>query len=425
MSATITTLDAFMKDNYGPGSKRVQKLLYKDFPFLGYIKKNVGVESGSGRRLIAPCVYGSAQGLSSGFTPGRTAASATGGNTKSQDWNVVWGEYFAFCDISDKLMKLSAGSGSYLDTVALEIDSLYTSWSMTFSKYLLSSSARNLGSFTESSGVCTLVNSDDVVNYKIGMLVNASANDGSATGHALLGSGSIGYIIGVNQNVGTFTVSATDGGSAGTPSGWTGTMYAFRYGDFGGTASPNTVCQGFGDWCPASDPSATLYNGVDRTQDIIALSGVRMTAAEIAGLSLESRIKRLVTRMANRGFGAPKVVFVNPEKWQDLADSYEQRAIASDRIGTVGTFGYKAIKVVAGGTEVDVMTDRFVGPTDVLALGDPDSFTLNTPEEFPAVVKGDGLDMLRKVGSNDYEHRLGAYPAVMASPGYLGRTTAP
>jgi len=33
--------------------------------------------------------------------------------------------------------------------------------------------------------------------------------------------------------------------------------------------------------------------------------------------------------------------------------------------------------------------------------------------------------MLRKVGSNDYEHRLGAYPAVMAIPGYLGRTTAP
>lgn len=424
MSATLATVDAMMKDNYGPGSKRVQKLMYKDFPFLGYIKKNVGVENGSGRKLIAPCLYGSAQGLSSGFTTGRTAASTTGGNTKSQDWNVEWGEYFAFCDISDKLMKLSAGSGSYIDTIQTEIDSLYTSWSMTFSKYLLGSTARNLGSFTISTGVCTMVVPEDIVNIKVGMLVQASANDGSSSGHTLLGSGSIGYVIAVNQNANTFTVSATDGGAAGDPSSWTGTMHAFRYGDFGGSGA-NTVCQGFGDWCPAADPSATAFNGVVRTQDVIALSGVRLTAAEISGLSLESRIKRLVTRMTSRGFGAPRAVFVNPEKWQDLADSYEQRAIAADRIGTTGTFGYKTIKVIGGGAEVDVMTDRCVGATDILAMGEPDSFTLNTPEEFPAVVNGDGLDMLRKVGSNDYEHRLGAYPATLAIPGFLGRTTAP
>ena len=70
MSATLATVDAMMKDNYGPGSKRVQKLMYKDFPFLGYIKKNVGVENGSGRKLIAPCLYHFERRVKSGICAG-------------------------------------------------------------------------------------------------------------------------------------------------------------------------------------------------------------------------------------------------------------------------------------------------------------------------------------------------------------------
>jgi hypothetical protein len=424
MSATTTTFDAFLKDNYGPGQSRVQELLYKDFSFLGFITKKTGVTAAAGRRLISPCVYTNGQGLSSGFTTGRTAANATGGSTRSQDWNVGFGDYFAFVDISDKLMKLSASDmGAYLESRKLEIDGLYNQWSQVMSRIALGDSGRNLGSFTISTGVCTLTNPDDVVNYQRGMLVNASANDGTATGHTLIDP-SIGYVIAVNRNAGTFTVSAIDGGAAGTPANWTGTMYAFRYGDFGGTTTPNTIFDPFGSWVPAADPSATAFNGVDRTEDIVALSGVRLSAAEISGLSLESRIKRLLTRMANRGFGAQGVgVFLNPEKWQDLEESYESRGIR-DRSGTTGIFGYKTLKVIAGGVEADVYAERFQPINNVIALP-KEAFSINTPEEFPAVVNGDGLSMLRKVGANDYEFRLTAYPASLCTPGLCGRTTAP
>lgn len=420
---TVSQFDAFFKENYG-NKERIQTLLYKDFPFLGYITKKTGVGNASGDQLIAPVIYGTPQGMAVTRANAQTAAATSGGATQAKKWIVPFGEYSASVILEDKLLKLAiADNGAYLEAKKLEIDNLYIGWSQTFSAYLLNGKARNLGAFTESSGVCTLSVPENIVYYSPGMLLQASANDGSATAHALLGSGSIGYVIAVNSNAGTFTVSATDGGSAGTPTGWTGTMYAFRYGDFGGTTTPGVVCDGFGDWCPASDPTSTAFNNIDRTAAIIPFSGVRLTATEIAGQPLEWRIKRLVSRMATRGFGPPDAVFLNPEKWQDLADALESRGIR-DNIGKDATFGYQTIRVSAGGTFVDIYSDRFVPLTAVYALR-KGAFALHTPEEFPAVLNGDGLTMLRKATTDDYEYRLKAYPATLATPGFLGRTLAP
>lgn len=425
MAATLTTFDAFLKENYGD-KERVQRLLYEENAGLGYITKKTGAVNASGDLLVAPVLYGNPQGLAggtSGLANAQTVAATSGGNTRSKKWTVPFGDYSAAIEISDKLLKLSGSDiGSYLDAKKEEIDGLYRQWGQIFSWYLLGTKARNLGSFTELSGVCQLTNPSDIINYAPGMMVQASANDGSATAHALLGSGSIGYVIAVNPNAGTFTVSATDGGAAGTPTSWTGTMYAFRYGDFGGTASPAIVCDGFGDWCPASDPSSTAFNGVDRTANITALSGVRLTTTETANLSTEDRIKKLVVRMANRGFGAPDVVFLNPEKWQDVADGLESRGVR-DAIGKDAAFGYQKIHVAAGGRLIEIYSDKFVPYSAIYAMK-KGAFSLHTPGAFPEIVNGDGLTMLRKATTNNYEFRLQAYPATLATPGYLGRAIA-
>jgi hypothetical protein len=419
--ATLTTIDAFLKLNYG-NKDRVQRLQYSDFPFLGGIKKKVGAANASGSMLIAPVLFSNVQSMGATLATAQAASITKGGSTKSTKWTVPYGDYSAAVVFERKMLKLSASDiGCYLDIKKEEIDSLYTQWSATFSWYLLNAKNRALGSFTESTGVCTMTHADDIVNIQPGMLIVASANDGSSAGHTLIGAPSIGYVIGVNPNAGTFTVSATDGGAAGTPTSWTGTMYAFRNGDFGGSGA-TTICDGFADWCPSSDPSATAFNGVDRTQNITALSGVRLTAAEVDGLSTEQRIKRLCTRMAGRGFGAPDAVYLNPEKWQDVADGLESRGVR-DLTGKDATFGYETIRVSAGGRQVTLYSDRFVPIGAIYALK-RDAFALHTPEEFPAVVNDDGLTMLRKTASNDFELRLSAYPATLGTPGYFGRAAA-
>jgi hypothetical protein len=423
--SSLTTFDAFLKENYG-NKDRVQRLMYEDSQFLAYITKKTDVANTTGDLLIAPVKYGTPQGLAggtSGLANAQTAAAATGGSTLAKKWQCTFGDYSAAVTISDKLMTLSASDqGAYLEAKKEEIDGLYKSWAQVFSSYLLLSKTRALGSFTISTGVCTMTYPDDIVNIAPGMLVQSSAGDGSSTGHTLLGSGSIGYVYAVNPNAGTFTVGATDSTTPGDPSGWTGTMYAFRYGDFGGTSTPAVVCDGFGDWCPAADPGGTSFNGVDRTGNIAALSGVRLTAAEIVGASTEQRIKRLVTRMAGRGFGAPDAVFLNPEKWQDVADSLESRGVR-EAIGKDAAFGFQKIRVAAGGALVDIYSDRFMPIGSIYALR-KGAFTLFTPKSFPFIVNGDGLQMLRKATTNDYEFRLQAYPCTLAVPGFCGRTAA-
>lgn len=421
--SSLTTFDAFLKYNYG-NADRVQKLLYTDNPFLAFIKKTGGVKANGGEAIVSPVQYASGQAISSSFSSSQTIAAASGGSIRAQKWVIDWGDYYANLLIDDKLLMLSKGENSaYLEARQAEIDGLHKQFAFNLNGYLLRSRARNLGSGTNSTGVLTLTNADDVVHYQVGMQIQASANDGSATGHALLGSGSIGYVIAVNPNAGTVTVSESDNGSAATPASWTGTMYFFRLGDFGGTSTPNKVVDGFDDWCPSSDPSATAFNTVDRTAHIIACSGVRLTSSEIAGLSTEQRMKRLATRMANRGFGSPTAMFLNPEKWQDVADGLESRGIRE--IGKDATFGFRSLQIATGGGTVEVYSDRCVPPSAVYALTGKESFELRYPQDqLAAPVSGDGLQMMRKYNANSYEYRLALYPAVVATPGHLGRCTA-
>jgi hypothetical protein len=230
----------------------------------------------------------------------------------------------------------------------------------------------------------------------------------------------VGYVVAVNRNTGVFTVSATSGGAAGTPTNWTGTMYAFRDGDFGGSGA-NRIMLGLGAWIPSSDPSATTFEGVDRTADIARLSGVRLTSTEVANLSLEQRVKKLVTRMRGRNFGpGPTDIYLNPEKWQALADSLESRG--TREIGSDAKFNYDSIKLAVAGKRVEIFADPFCPYASMWALHMP-SIKLAAYDKIPHVLNGDGLEMLRLSTSNDYEHWIQAYPAFCVSaPGYSGRS---
>lgn len=419
--ATLNTIDALMKLNYGTAD-RIQRCLGKDFPTYTKIKKKTGAVNASGQMLVAPVIFSNVQSMAGTLATAQTVAATSGGSMKSKRWTVPFGDYSAAVTFERKMLKLSASDmGCYIDAKKEEIKSMYRQWAAIFSWYLLNTKGRSLGQFTISSGLCTPVNPEDIVNISPGMVLQASANSGDSGADTLLGSGSLGYVINVNPNAPTFTVATSDGGSAATPSSWTGTMHAFRYGDFGGSGA-TVICDGFGDWCPASDPSATPFNNIDRTAHITALSGVRIPTAELTLLNNENRIKRLITRMVTRGFGPPKWISLSPDKWQDVADGLESRGLRTS-FGKDAEFGYDTINVTAGGVTVPCIAEKFQPSTAIYAWGE-DCLVLHNPEEFPAVVNDDGLEMLRKANTNDFELRLQAYPATLGIPGLMGRCPA-
>jgi hypothetical protein len=126
--------------------------------------------------------------------------------------------------------------------------------------------------------------------------------------------------------------------------------------------------------------------------------------------------------MVGRAKGpGPSDVFLNPEKWQALADSLESRG-TRPLDGKIGTFNYQKLQLAAGGKMIDVWADRFCPLGRAFAVNF-DYIEMKTYSGFPAVVSGDGLSMLRKTTSNDYEHRLVCYPVFQVkAPGYQGTT---
>src|SRR5258707_3157583 len=232
MASTLTTFAPFLKNFYNPG--QVTALTYKNRIFYAKVKKTEGY----GDLWVTPVIYANPQGGAAGLANAQTAATRAGGggNIQGKKWTSAFGDYSYVVDIGDKVIAASRDNvGAFFKDRTAEIDRAYEGFADVMGNYFLGAPGHTVtpGSFTFSAGVCTCLQPDDTAYIYVGMILNASAGNGDTSSDTLLGSGSSGFVINVNQNAGTFTVSATSGGSAGTPPGWAGPMFAFPQGDFG------------------------------------------------------------------------------------------------------------------------------------------------------------------------------------------------
>lgn len=427
MASSLTTFAPFLKNFYNPG--QVASLTNKNRIFYAKVRK---LEA-SGTPWVTPVIYANSQGLSSGLANAQSVAgTSVGGTLQGKQWQSAFGDYSGSVSIGDKIIAASRDNlGAFFRDRTAEIDRLYEQFADIMGNYFIGAPGHSVtpGGFTISTGVCTLAQPDDIAYVNVGMQVVASAGNGDTSSDTLLGSGSIGYVFAVNMNAGTFTVATSAvlaaAGTAGTPASWTGTMFAFRLGDFGATGATGFVriVLGLGAWVPAADPTSTTFENVDRTVALTELSGVRLTSAEVTGANNEQRIKRLVARMVGRAHSPPPTdIFLHPEKWQDLADSLESRG-NRPLDETVAGFNFSKINLRTAGGQVNVWSDRFC-PFNACFAVNFDYIEARSYTGFPATINQDGTDLLRATASNDYEYRITCYPAFQVkAPGFQGRTT--
>lgn len=426
MTSSLTTFDYATRRYYNPG--KVDSLVCKDRPYLGKLKKT---GNATGNLWCTPITVYNPQGTSGLLSSAQTIATAVngGGNIQGKQWQSTWGQYHGNTQISAFVIALTKDNmGAFIENQRAEIDGIYNNFADTMAYYSLANAGRSVtpGQFTAvTGGINTLSSPDDAVYLAVGQQLQISVNDGSTSTDIIVAGSGVGFVVAVNANAGTFTVSATDGGAAGLPANWTNATlyYAFKLGDFLGNVGTR-IMLGLGSWVPAVDPASTLFEGVDRTFNVMGLSGVRLTSTEIAGLGTEDRVKKLVTRMTGRGMGpGPTDVFCNPEKWQAIANSMESKG-QRPLDGKIGTFNYQKLQVAAGGKMVDVWADRFCPLSRLYAVNFDYIELKHTADGFPGVLNGDGLQMLRKSGSNDFEFRIWAIMAnQVRAPGYQGTTS--
>lgn len=415
-------INNFLKSRYDNG--KVPKQVFDEFPTLARIPKR---SDGGGDNYVASVIMGNPMGL--GATLAIAQAGATQGSAyqdlKGRKWTVPYGDYSASVNIEDKDLKRARGNEvAFVNWLDEQISGLHRSFLERLSILLFAEPGRYLGIGTlMTTGVIQLTNAADVIKFPIGSMIQASANSGASGSDTLLGSGSIGYVIGQSENDGYITVSATAGSStAATPASWTGTMYLFANGDFGGSGA-NTIFGGLGSWITQANPSSgESFYGVDRSVAPAQLSGFKLSSTDVSGLSIRQRITKLVTVMNTRGT-TPGIdnILLNPEKFQVLVD--ELQAAGSRLLdGSAFVANSNSVKVAIGGKILEVVSDRHCPINTCFALTVKDNIQFVSIDEMPHVIQEDGLMLLRGASANTYEHRLQAYPAfVVKAPGWCGR----
>lgn len=423
MASTLVTFDAFIKERYT--TEKIEDLTKKERPLYAMIPTD---EKCSGETFIEPIIFGMPQGVGATLGKAQTAAGLAGGagNVKGRKWTLDFGDYLAVVEIGDKVMKAARDNfGAFLRNKATEIDGLWETFSDVNSTYLYGNGGRAIGSGTVTAGVLTLDNPEDIINFEVGIPLVASTGDGSDPAHTLING--TGYSIKINRSEGKVELgNDSDDTTATNPhADWDdGTIYIFRDGDFGGSGA-TTIFKGIGAWIPSSAPSANdSFYGVNRSVDD-RLSGVRVPTAEIGTKGREDRLKLLVTRMKGRFGSRGKIsIFVNNEQWQCLANELEDKGTRPISGGTA-KFNFDKLEMAAGGATVAIYADPFCPANTAFALS-LDHWKLRSYDAYPHVVNGDGLEMLRKVGSNDYEYRLVGYPSLSTrAPSFNGRIALP
>jgi hypothetical protein len=127
-----------------------------------------------------------------------------------------------------------------------------------------------LGAGSITAGVITLDNLGMVYQFSVNMALYSWSVSGSTATQST--GAAVGYVIAVDTGAGTVTVSPTQQGAAGTPSGWsTAFPYLGRAGDTNfatnGLMSANMLCiAGLGAWLPSTAPSGSdSFFGVNRS----------------------------------------------------------------------------------------------------------------------------------------------------------------
>jgi hypothetical protein len=412
--------DQYLHRRYAKPGK-IECLATHDRIVLDMLKK--GSHSGSGKTFHEPVIVSNPQGLGSTLTAAQQVSEGghAGSGAVVGEWSLPYGDYAGEVIISDK--DIAAGGdvpdGSYLKPFGLQTDGLIDEFGEVMDSYLFAESGKALGQYTGASmaaGVLTLTGDaaeTQIMNFNLGAAFqsgNASAATPSAA--SLLGAGSVGFVIAVDYDALTVTFSTTAGGAAATPAAWntaTPTNFLFRNSDFQGTGGGNTptfIMDSFADWIPSVADTGT-FKSLPRGSDT-RLSGGRLTAAQSAGLNTEERIKKLVVKL-NSVFGGKgeKLVCMESIQWQKLASILEKRG-QRPLDGKTANMGYKYIELNTARGPAKVIAVPKCRPDMFWAL-EIDKWTLRTLNGFPAVMKSDGFQMLRKASSNTYGFRLTCY----------------
>lgn len=416
--ASASNQVAALKELY-TGDDYMKDLVYKKNPFLALVPKDESPSGFAGKYIPVPLIYGTPQGRSATFSSAQSNQTAP----QLASFFVYRVSNYQIATITNELLEATKdNAGAFVDEAKLVMDTAIRNISndLALDLYGAANGIRGQISGSLSTGVITLVEPSSVVNFEVGMaLVSFSASGSTYTQST---SAAIGYVIAVNRYSGTVTVSATAGGSAGTPTNWSSSFPNLAVeGDvsFGAHALQTSYLKvsGLAAWFPSTAPSSSeSFWGVDRSVDS-RLYGV--IAQNTSSETIEEALIDGASLVAREG-GQPDMCFMNFASYAALEKSLGSKVQYVDVKHEEADIAFAGIRIHAPYGPITVIPDRNCPPRTAYLL-QMDTLKFRSLGKAPHILTYgmEGLEGLRVGNADALEIRIGYYGNLICNaPGW-------
>lgn len=405
--ASTSNQVAALKELY-TGDDYMKDLVYKKNPFLALVPKDESPAGFAGKYIPVPLIYGTPQGRSATFSNAQNNQTAPA----LASFFVYRVSNYQIATITNELLEATKdNAGAFIDEAKLVMDTAFRNISNDLALDLYSDGSGARGQISSiSSGVITLSDASSVVNFEVGMaLVSYSVSGSTYTQSTGAASG---YVIAVNRYAGTVTVSATAGGSAGTPSNWStsfpmlGVEGDVAFGSLSATTSFKKV-SGLGAWFPQTAPSSSdSFWGVNRSVDS-RMYGV--IAQNTSNETIEEALIDAASLVAREG-GQPDMCFMNFASYSALEKSLGSKVQYVDVRHDEADIAFAGLKIHAPYGPITVIPDRNC-PSRTAYLLQMDTLKFRSLGKAPHILTYglEGLEGLRVGNADALEIRIGYY----------------
>lgn len=325
-----------------------------------------------------------------------------------------------------------SNAGAFVDEMKREMDGGIRNLSNNMAFELFGSGTATRG---QTSGALTniaagtytiqLANIQNVVNFEVGMTIQASATDGGAvipTGTPLVPD--LGTVTAVNRSTGVLTITELQGaphtdwltGSFLTVQGDIPPAGGSGSGPLGATGS-YLAASGMAAWLTATDPATNdSFWGVNRSSDPTRLAGLRFDATTF---SIEEGITSALG-FGNREGADPEMIVLPFTSYTALENALGAKVQYVDVHHDEADIAFEAIRFHSAYGYLTVMADRSAIPQTALCLT-LDTWKARSLGKLPHIVTYgiEGLEGLRVGNSDALEVRIaGYYNYTNSAPGW-------
>lgn len=356
---------ATLKELYSDDAWVMKDLVFDKNPHLALVPKDETEMGMGGKSFPIPVMYDVGAGRSAALGTAQTYQTAP----QTVEFQCTRVSNYAVATITNDFLRASSSNlGAFMPAAELNVKSAFRACANDLAHDLYGDGSGTRGTYglgtgSIASGVITLDALGMVYQFGVGMALQSFSISGQTPTQST--SAALGYVIAIDTGLGTITVSATQGGAAGTPTNWsTSFPYLAQAGDVNfianGLNSANMLkIAGMGAWIPMTAPGGgDSFFGVNRSVSPTKLAGLRYVGGQQESIqdALIDAVNQLAAQSSEAG--DPDYIFMNPVSYQVLVKQLTSQAnyvsVKHDEID----ISFKALVLPTANGEIAIIQDR-------------------------------------------------------------------